>query len=126
MLGILPPTPPPNVPALDATDAGPLLERLHLLTRSDCTTRNARKAARLARTYDELELRIARLAVEEELAAVRPELNGHEIAAVLGIAPGPVLGQAYTFLLGLRLDEGPIGKDAAAERLRQWWAQRDA
>ena len=57
---------------------------------------------------------------------MRPELNGHEIAAVLGIPPGPVLGQAYTFLLGLRLDEGPIGKDAAAERLRQWWAQRDA
>ncbi len=108
------------------TDAGPLLERLHLLTRSDCTTRNARKAARLARTYDELELRIARLAVEEELAAVRPELDGNEIAAVLGIAPGPVLGQAYKYLLSVRLDEGPIGKDAAAERLLQWWADRQA
>ena len=106
------------------TDAGPLLERLHLLTRSDCTTRNARKAARLARTYDELELRIARLAVEEELAAVRPELDGNEIAAVLGIPPGPVLGQAYKYLLSVRLDEGPIGKDAAAERLLQWWADR--
>ena len=108
------------------TDAGPLLERLHLLTRSDCTTRNARKAARLARTYDALELRIARLAAEEELAAVRPELDGHEIAAVLGITPGPVLGQAYSYLLTVRLDEGPIGKDAAADRLREWWAARQS
>jgi poly(A) polymerase len=108
------------------TDAGPLLERLHLLTRSDCTTRNARKAARLARTYDGLELRIARLAAEEELAAVRPELDGHEIAAILGIKPGPVLGQAYKYLLTVRLDEGPIGKAAAAERLREWWAARQS
>ncbi len=108
------------------TDAGPLLERLHLLTRSDCTTRNARKAARLARTYDGLELRIARLAAEEELAAVRPELDGHEIAAILGIKPGPVLGQAYKYLLTVRLDEGPIGKAAAAERLREWWTARQS
>jgi poly(A) polymerase len=106
------------------TDAGPLLGRLHLLTRSDCTTRNVRKATRLARTYDELEGRIARLAAEEELAAIRPELNGNEIAAVLGIAPGPVLGEAYKFLLGVRLDEGPIGPEAAAARLREWWAAR--
>ena len=77
-------------------------------------------------TYDELELRIARLAVEEELAAVRPELDGNEIAAVLGIAPGPVLGQAYKYLLSVRLDEGPIGKDAAAERLLQWRADCQA
>ncbi len=106
------------------TDAGPLLGRLHLLTRSDCTTRNVRKATRLARTYDELEVRIARLAAAEELAAIRPELDGNEIAAVLGIKPGPVLGEAYTFLLGVRLDEGPIGREAAEARLRQWWAAR--
>ena len=106
------------------TDAGPLLERLHLLTRSDCTTRNARKAARLARTYDALEGRIARLAAEEELAAVRPELDGNEIAEVLGIKPGPVLGRAYKYLLSVRLDEGPIGKEAAAALLRQWWQER--
>jgi len=107
------------------TDAGPLLSRLHVLTRSDCTTRNARKAARLARTYDDLESRIARLAAEEELAAIRPELDGHEIAEILGIRPGPVLGEAYRFLLGVRLDEGPIGKAEAAQRLRAWWANRD-
>ncbi len=106
------------------TDAGPLLGRLHLLTRSDCTTRNARKAARLARTYDELEVRIARLAAEEELAAVRPELDGNQIAAILGISPGPVLGEAYRFLLALRLDEGPMGPVAAEVRLREWWAAR--
>jgi poly(A) polymerase len=108
-----------------AADAGPLLERLHLLTRSDCTTRNARKAARLARTYDELEARIARLAEQESLAALRPELDGFEIAAVLGIQPGPVLGEAYRYLLGVRLDEGPIGPEAARARLRQWWAARE-
>ncbi len=106
------------------TDAGPLLGRLHLLTRSDCTTRNVRKATRLARTYDELEVRIARLAAAEELAAIRPELDGNQIAAVLGIKPGPVLGEAYKFLLAVRLDEGPIGPEAAEARLRQWWAAR--
>jgi len=106
------------------TDAGPLLGRLHLLTRSDCTTRNVRKATRLARTYDELEVRIARLAAAEELAAIRPELDGNQIAAVLGITPGPVLGEAYKFLLAVRLDEGPIGPEAAEQRLREWWAAR--
>ena len=106
------------------TDAGPLLGRLHLLTRSDCTTRNPRKAARLARTYDDLEIRIARLAEQEELAAVRPELDGHEIGRVLGIPPGPVLGQAYQFLLALRLDEGLLGPQEAERRLRRWWAER--
>ena len=106
------------------TDAGPLLEHLHRLTRADCTTRNKRKAARLARTYDELEARIARLAEQEELAAVRPELDGNEIAQVLGISPGPVLGRAYKHLLQVRLDEGVLGKDVAAQRLRAWWAQQ--
>ena len=106
------------------TDAGPLLERLHLLTRSDCTTRDPRRAARLARSYDDLERRIARLAEQEELAAIRPELNGHEIADALGIAPGPILGRAYQFLLQVRLDEGPIGAEAARERLVAWWAEQ--
>jgi len=105
-----------------AADAGDLLPRLHRLTRADCTTRNLRKAKRLAETYDELEGRIAALAAAESLAAVRPELDGHEIARVLGVSPGPVLGRAYSYLLSVRLDEGPIGPEAAAERLRAWWA----
>jgi poly(A) polymerase len=106
------------------TDAGPLLPRLHRLTRSDSTTRNTRKAARLARTYDELESRIATLLEQEELSKVRPELNGNEIAEVLGITPGPVLGRAYSHLLEVRLDRGVIGREAAVQALREWWAQQ--
>ena len=106
------------------TDAGPLLQRLHRLTRSDSTTRNARKAARLSQTYDALEVRIEALMEAEELAKVRPELNGNEIAEVLGIRPGPVLGRAYSFLLELRLDQGMVGRDAAVAALRTWWAQQ--
>ncbi len=105
------------------TDAGPLLARLHRLTRADCTTRNVRKARRLAATYDELEARIERLQEQEELGKVRPELDGHEIGALLGVPPGPLLGRAYQYLLAVRLDEGPIGKEAATERLRAWWAE---
>lgn len=104
------------------TDAGPLLPRLHRLTRSDSTTRNQRKAERLSRSYDELEARIERLLEQEELGKVRPDLDGNEIAETLGIKPGPVLGRAYKHLLSVRLDEGPIGKDAARERLLEWWA----
>jgi len=77
-----------------------------------------------AATYDDLELRIERLLEHEELKAVRPELDGNEIAAVLGIPPGPVLGRAYKYLLSVRLDEGVIGPEAAAERLRAWWAEQ--
>ncbi|MGL5928874.1 MAG: CCA tRNA nucleotidyltransferase, partial [Dermatophilaceae bacterium] len=106
------------------TDAGELLPRLHRLTRADCTTRNLRKAQRLARTYDALEERIERLLAEEELKAVRPELDGNEIGEALGIRPGPAVGRAYRYLLSVRLDEGPIGKDAARERLRAWWAEQ--
>lgn len=106
------------------TDAGSMLGRLHKLTRSDCTTRNVRKARRLARSYDDLEERISRLREEEELAAVRPELNGHEIAEILGIEPGPVLGRAYKHLLEVRMEQGPIGPDAAAAALREWWAEQ--
>jgi poly(A) polymerase len=101
-------------------DAGHLLPRLHKLTRADCTTRNKRKAAALARTYDDLERRIARLEQEEELAKIRPELDGNEIQQVLGIKPGPAVGRAYRFLLDLRLDRGPIGKEAATEALLEW------
>ncbi len=104
------------------TDAGPLLPRLHRLTRADCTTRNVGKARRLAATYDELERRVDALLAAEELGKVRPELDGNQIAEILGIAPGPALGRAYRYLLSVRLDEGPIGPEAAADRLRAWWA----
>ncbi|MDL4816702.1 CCA tRNA nucleotidyltransferase [Actinomadura opuntiae] len=104
-------------------DAGPLLDRLHKLTRADCTTRNKRKADRLRRTYDDLEARIERLAEEEELAAIRPEIDGNEIQAILGIRPGPLVGKAYRFLLELRLDQGMIGKEAAERELRRWAAE---
>ncbi|MBT2497755.1 CCA tRNA nucleotidyltransferase [Agromyces sp. ISL-38] len=107
-------------------DAGEQLERLHILTRADVTTRNRRKADRLGFAYDDLEARIGVLAEEEELAAVRPELDGEQIMALLDVPPGPVVGEAYRFLLEVRLDEGPIGADAAAERLREWWATRGA
>jgi poly(A) polymerase len=106
------------------TDAGPLLPRLHRLTRADCTTRNVRKAQRLAQAYDDLEARIERLLAQEELDAVRPELDGHQIAKVLGISPGPLLGRAYKYLLAVRLDEGPIGEEAATNRLLEWWSQQ--
>ena len=106
------------------TDAGPLLSRLHRLTRSDCTTRNQRKAQGLSRTYDDLEARIARLLEQEQLDAVRPELDGDEIADVLGITPGPVLGRAYKYLLSVRMDQGPIGREAAIQALQAWWADQ--
>lgn len=103
-------------------DAGPLLERLHKLTRSDCTTRNKRKAAALSRTYDGLEERIAQLREQEELDAVRPDLDGNEIMKTLGVGPGPVIGKAYAFLLELRLEHGPMEHDVAVEKLKTWWA----
>lgn len=108
------------------TDAGDLLQRLHRLTRADCTTRNRRKADRLRRAYDDLEERIDRLAEQEELDRVRPELDGNQIGEILGIPPGPELGEAYRFLLELRLDEGVLGPEVAAERLRRWWAGRSS
>lgn len=105
-------------------DAGDQLERLHVLTRADCTTRNQRKAERLRRSYDELEARIARLGQEEELNALRPDLDGRQIMAALGIAPGPVVGQAYQFLLDLRIERGPLGEDEARRELQAWWQAR--
>jgi len=105
-------------------DAGDLLERLHILTRADVTTRNKRKASRLAGAYDDLEKRIADLSEQEQLDAMRPELDGNEIQKVLGIKPGREVGEAYKFLLDLRLDEGVLGPDVAEQRLRDWWAAR--
>ncbi len=106
------------------TDAGPLLERLHRLTRSDSTTRNLRKAARLAAAYDDLEERIARLREQEELAAIRPDLDGTQIMEILGVAPGREVGEAYRFLLDLRMERGPLGQDAARSELLAWWEAR--
>lgn len=105
-------------------DAGPLLERLHRLTRADCTTRNQRKAMRLAAAYDDLEDRIAQLRDQEELKAIRPDLDGTQIMEILGIPPGPAVGHAYKHLLELRMEEGPIGPEAARERLLAWWEER--
>jgi len=106
------------------TDAGPLLPRLHRLTRSDCTTRNVRKARNLSRSYDDLETRIVKLMEQEQLDAVRPELDGNAIAKILGIAPGPVLGRAYKHMLAVRMDQGLIGREAAVEALRAWWVEQ--
>jgi poly(A) polymerase len=104
------------------TDAGPLLERLHRLTRSDVTTRNQRKADRLSFAYDDLEHRIAELAEQEELAAIRPDLDGQQIMAILGIKPGPVVGRAYRFLLDERMENGPSSEEEARAKLLEWWA----
>ncbi|MCD4523750.1 CCA tRNA nucleotidyltransferase [Nocardioides sp. cx-173] len=105
-------------------DAGDQLERLHVLTRADCTTRNQRKADRLRRTYDSLEERIARLSEEEELSALRPDLDGNQIMEILQIPPGREVGQAYHHLLELRMDRGPMTQDEAREALLAWWASR--
>ena len=102
-------------------DAGPLLTHLHLLTRADCTTRNKKKAESLAKTYDQLEERIALLMEQEELDKIRPDLSGEEIMQILAIKPSPTVGKAYDFLLELRLEKGPIGKEAATEELLTWW-----
>ncbi|MEN2738643.1 CCA tRNA nucleotidyltransferase [Microbacterium sp. X-17] len=105
-------------------DAGGELERLHILTRADVTTRNKRKAARLRTAYDDIEERIARLRDQEEIDAIRPDLDGNRIQEILGIGPGREVGEAYRFLLELRLDEGVLGPDEAEARLRAWWAAR--
>ncbi|AXG78873.1 CCA tRNA nucleotidyltransferase [Streptomyces paludis] len=105
-------------------DAGPLLERLHKLTRSDCTTRNKRKATALSRAYDGLEERVAQLQEQEELDSIRPDLDGNQIMKILGVGPGPEIGAAYAFLLELRLENGPVGHDAAVTALKKWWAER--
>jgi len=107
-------------------DAGPLLDRLNELTRCDCTTRNAAKARALDRRMDELEARITQLREQEELDAIRPELDGAEVMAHLGIPPGRAVGEALSFLLEVRMDEGPLGRDEVLRRLDGWWADRGA
>jgi poly(A) polymerase len=106
------------------TDAGDLLPRLHKLVRSDCTTRNRKRAAALAATYDSLERRIAELAEQEDLARVRPDLDGNAIMELLGLEPGPDVGAAWRFLKELRLERGPLERDEAEAALREWWAAR--
>jgi len=105
-------------------DAGDQLDRLHVLTRADCTTRNRRKAEMLRAAYDDLEDRIARLREQEELDALRPDLDGNQIMEILGIPPGREVGEAYKFLMNLRLDQGPLGEDQAREELLRWWSER--
>ena len=105
-------------------DAGDELELLHILTRADVTTRNQQKADRLAFAYDDLEQRIVELQEREELDAIRPDLDGEHIMAILGIPPGRDVGAAYRFLLEMRMDEGPLGEKEATKRLLQWWSER--
>jgi len=107
-------------------DAGDQLERLHILTRADCTTRNAARAARLRAAYDHLEERIAELTEREELAALRPDLDGNQIMAILDLPPGREVGEAYRWLLERRIDDGPLGAERARAELLAWWAARSA
>jgi poly(A) polymerase len=104
------------------TDAGDLLPRLHKLVRSDSTTRNNKRAAALSATYDSLETRIAELSEKEDLARVRPDLDGNAIMAILGVGPGPEVGRAWRFLKDLRLEQGPLDPEVAERQLRAWWA----
>jgi poly(A) polymerase len=106
-------------------DAGPLLPKLHKLVRSDCTTRNKRKAAALSKAYDTLEERIAELRAQEELDAIRPDLNGNDIMTILGIPAGPLVGQAYKHLLALRMEQGPLTYDEAVTELKRWYAEQE-
>jgi poly(A) polymerase len=105
-------------------DAGELLVHLHVLTRADCTTRNAKKADRLARIYDDLEARIATLAKEEELSKIRPDLDGAQVMSLLGLKPSADVGKALAFLMELRMEHGPLGEERATEELIQWWRAR--
>ncbi len=105
-------------------DAGPLLSRLHKLTRADSTTRNKRRAAALQSAYDSLEERITKLQEQEELDALRPDLNGAQIMEILGIGPGREVGEAYKFLMELRLDQGPQSQQSAEQQLVHWWSER--
>ncbi len=105
-------------------DAGDQLARLHVLTKADCTTRDVAKAERLRRAYDDLERRIAELATQEELNAIRPDLNGTQIMEILGIPQGRDVGRAYAYLLELRMEHGPLGEDRARDELLAWWADQ--
>jgi poly(A) polymerase len=106
-------------------DAGDLLVHLHVLTRADCTTRNAKKAERLAKTYDGLEARIAKLMEEEELSRIRPDLDGAQVMKLLNIKPSAAVGKALDYLLELRLEHGPLGEERATEALLNWWSKEN-
>jgi poly(A) polymerase len=106
-------------------DAGDLLIHLHVLTRADCTTRNAKKAERLAKTYDGLEARIAKLMEEEELSRIRPDLDGAQVMKLLDIKPSAAVGKALDYLLELRLEHGPLGEERATEELLNWWSKEN-
>jgi len=105
-------------------DAEDLLTHLHLLTRADCTTRNKKKAEALAKTYDQLEERIVQLMAQEELNKIRPDLDGVEIMKILNIKPSKVVGEAYDYLLELRMERGPLGPEKAKEELLTWWSAK--
>src|SRR4029078_13658410 len=106
----------------DVTDAGDLLPRLHKLVRADCTTRNPGRRQALQRSHADLEARIERIAAAEDLARVRPDLDGNAIMALLGVPPGPIVGKAWAFLKELRLERGPLDRDAAEAALLDWAA----
>jgi poly(A) polymerase len=106
-------------------DAGPQLDRLHKLTRSDCTTRNAARARALSTAYDSLQQRIAVLEQQEDLERLRPDLDGNRIMTELGIGPGPLVGEAYRYLLELRMEHGPLGEERASEELRRWAREQE-
>ena len=106
-------------------DAGDLLVHLHVLTRADCTTRNAKKAERLAKTYDALEARIAKLMDEEELSKIRPDLDGAQVMKLLDIKPSAAVGKALDYLLELRLEHGPLGEERATAELINWWSKEN-
>jgi poly(A) polymerase len=106
-------------------DAGDLLVHLHVLTRADCTTRNAKKAERLAKTYDALEARIAKLMEQEELSKIRPDLDGAQVMNLLGIKPSAAVGKALDYLLELRLENGPLGEERATAELLNWWSKEN-
>ncbi|CAB4567570.1 unannotated protein [freshwater metagenome] len=103
------------------TDAGEQLVRLHKLTRADSTTRNQRKADALQLAYDKLEQRIAELAEQEELNAIRPDIDGNEIMQILNLKPGPMVGKAYNHMLEVRLEQGPLSREDAIAELNRWW-----
>jgi poly(A) polymerase len=105
-------------------DAGELITHLHVLTRADCTTRNKTKAARLSATYDSLEKRIEVLMEQEELSKIRPDLDGAQVMQLLNLKPSREVGEAMDFLMELRLEQGPIGVDAATQALLKWWASK--
>ena len=106
-------------------DAGDLLVHLHVLTRADCTTRNLKKAERLAKVYDSLEARIEKLMEEEELSKIRPDLDGAQVMELLNIKPSAAVGKALDFLLELRLENGPLGQERATKELLDWWSKEN-